>query len=203
MSLAEHIVTVDTVYGPLLYGALFFGTFLHEGTAIATGAAFLVSQHTSAFLTAAALVAGIVTGDLGVYGLGVLARQNGWLQRRLKVASPRDARSSVGHRLIPVIAMCRVVPGLLFPTFAYFGWSGVPFRRFAATTIAVTMIYVPLLLTLFTQFGLQLPTLIRHWPELVAAAVVVLAVAYVGRRLWLDRLDRKRSAAAAALIPAD
>ena len=195
MSFAAHIVSTDAAYGPLLYISLFCGTFVHEGTAIGTGAAFLVGQHASAVWTWAALAGGIITGDIGVYGLGALARRNKWLQRCLGMTAALDAQPS--HRLIPIIAMCRVVPGVLFPTFLSYGWRGVPLRRFALATIAVTLLYVPLVLTLFVQFGLQMGKVVHHWPTLPFIGIAFAAAVLAGRWLWA------RDRASAALSPAD
>lgn len=202
MSFVQHIVSPDAAHGPLLYVSLFLGTFVHEGTAIATGAAFLVGAHASTVWTAAALAAGIITGDIGVYGLGALARQSKWLQRRFGMDASRDVQPSFGTRLIPVVAMCRVVPGILFPTFLSYGWRGVPFRRFAVSTVAVTALYVPIVLTLFVQFGLEIGQLMRHWPSLPIIALVTAGTVLTARWLWL-RSRRPRSTTSVGPLPAD
>lgn len=200
MSIAEHIITPDTVYGPVVYLSLYFGTFLHEGSAIAAGAAFLVAQHSSVLLTAIVLIAGIVTCDLGVYGLGALARRSKWLQHRLGVSTLEDVPPRSGNRLIPIVAMCRVVPGMLFPTFLSYGWRGVPFGHFAIATIVVTLLYVPVLLTLFVQFGFQIAQMVQHSPalSLIAPAIAVTVLAL--RWLWARR--GRRLAALQRLSPA-
>jgi membrane protein DedA with SNARE-associated domain len=193
MSFAADIVTSKAIYGPLLYLSLYVGTFLHEGTAIAAGAAFLVAQRSSMLLTVTVLIAGIISGDLGVYGLGALARRSKWLQRRLGVGTQDDTQPRTGHRLIPVVAMCRVVPGMLFPTFFSYGWRGVPFGHFAMASTVVTLCYVPVLLALFVQFGLQIAQLVQHSPmvSLIAPAIAVtVCVSW-----WLLARRRRRLAA--------
>lgn len=200
MTLAADIVTSDTVYGPLLYVSLYLGTFLHEGAAIAAGAACLLSDQSTALWTATVLIAGIVTCDLGVYGLGALARRSLWLQRLLGVSTRDDVQTWSGNHLLPIVAMCRVVPGLLFPTFLSYGWRGVPFRRFAMTTIAVNVIYVPLLLALFVQFGFQIAQLIQHWPTVSLIAPTTAGTVLVSR--WLLARRGQRLAALEHLQPA-
>ncbi len=191
MTFADIGISPDAAYGPLLYVSLYFTTFVHEGTAIATGAIFVLQQQSTPTLTAACLVAGIVSGDLGIYGLGALARRSAWLQRRLGVAGRVKSQHWFSHHVIPTVAMCRVVPGVLFPTFLSYGWCGVPFRKFAATTLIVTGLYVPLLLTLFVQFGKQIAPLIQHGPWLVAGALVMAATVFVSRYLWTRYRDRE------------
>lgn len=183
MTFVDLSVT-DTAYEPLLYVSLFFTTFLHEGTAIATGAFFVVQEQSSPILTAAFLIAGIVTGDLSIYGLGALARRSDWLQRRLGFAANTEAPAWVGAHLLPTVATCRIVPGMLWPAFLSYGWCGVPLRRFAATTVLVTGLYVPLVLTLFVQFGKQLVPYVPHAPWLILGVVVTAVTVFAARYAW-------------------
>ncbi len=174
----------DTAYEPLLYVSLFFTTFLHEGTAIATGALFVVQEQSSPILTAAFLIAGIVTGDLSIYGLGALARRSVWLQRRLGFAANMDTPAWVGAHLLPTVATCRVVPGMLWPAFLSYGWCGVPLRRFAATSVLVAALYVPLVLTIFVQFGKYLVPYVPHAPWLVLGIAITAVTVFAARYAW-------------------
>lgn len=183
MTFANGIVS-DTAYEPLLYLSLFFTTFLHEGTAIATGAFLVVREQSSPVLTAAFLVAGIVTGDLSIYGLGALARRSNSLQRRLGVAANMETPAWLSSHLLPTVATCRVVPGMLWPAFLSYGWCGVPLRRFAATTILVTGLYVPLVLTLFVQCGKYFVPYVPHAPWLVFGIVVTAVTVFAARYAW-------------------
>lgn len=183
LSWIKDVAGFDAPSNAVLYISLFFGTFLHEGTAIASGAFLLATDRTSPILTAFALTAGIITCDLVVYGLGRFARQSLWLQQKLAIADRLKPMPWFGDRLVPAVAMCRVVPGVLYPTYLSFGWCGVPFQRFALTTIGVTSLYVPLLLTVFAQFGRHLPNLAQHWPLLLGAALLLAALALTTLRM--------------------
>ena len=196
MTFANTIVS-HTAYEPLLYLSLFFTTFLHEGTAIATGALLVVQDHSSPILTALFLIAGIVTGDLSIYGLGVLARRSDWLQRRLGFAATVDAPAWLGAHLLPTVATCRVVPGMLWPAFLSYGWCGVPLRRFAATTVLVTGLYVPLVLTIFVQFGKYLVPYVPHAPWLVLGIVITAVTVFAARFAW----QHLRGASSDGLLP--
>jgi membrane protein DedA with SNARE-associated domain len=190
ITFADIAVLPDDAFQPLMYVSLFFGTFLHEGTAIASGAILVIQQQASPILTALCLVGGIVTGDLGIYGLGALARRSAWLQRRLSIASRLKSQTWFGNNLISTIAICRVVPGILFPTVLSYGWCGVPFRRVAASTMIVTALYVPLVLMLFVQFGKQITPLVQHAPWLLVAAVLIAAAALTARYVWTRHGER-------------
>ena len=187
----------DTAYEPLLYVSLFFTTFLHEGTAIATGALFVIQEQSSPFLTAAFLIAGIVTGDVSIYGLGALARRSDWLQRRLGFAANTEAPVWLSANLLPTVATCRVVPGMLWPAFLSYGWCGVPLRRFAATSMLVSALYVTLVLTLFVQFGKYLVPYVSHAPWLVLAVAVTAVTVFAARYAW----QRGRGTADEGLLP--
>ncbi len=196
MTFADTIVS-HTAYEPLLYVSLFFTTFVHEGTAIATGALLVVQDHSSPILTAIFLIAGIVTGDLSIYGLGVLARRSDWLQRRLGFTATVDAPAWLGAHLLPTVATCRVVPGMLWPAFLSYGWCGVPLRRFAATTVLVTGLYVPLVLTIFVQFGKYLVPYVPHAPWLVLGIVITAVTVFAARFAW----QHLRGASSDGLLP--
>lgn len=201
-SWVKDIVAVDAPFDAVVYVSLFLGTFLHEGTAIASGALLLATNQSSPALTALALTCGIICGDLGVFSLGRLARRSQWLQQKLAMSERLSAQPWFGDRLIPAVAMCRVIPGVLFPTYLSLGWCGVSFRRFAATTIGVTSLYVPLLLTAFVQFGLQMPNLAQHWPLLVGAVLVIAAAALTARSLWTRLRSDADPVGAACPLPA-
>jgi membrane protein DedA with SNARE-associated domain len=181
ITFAAIAVLPDDAFQPLMYVSLFLGTFLHEGTAIACGAILVVQQQSSPVLTALCLIGGIVTGDLAIYGLGALARRSKRLQRRLSIADRLNAQRWFGNSVISTIAICRVVPGILFPTLLSYGWCGVPLRRIAASTMIVTALYVPLSLTLFVQFGKQIAPLVQHGPWLIVGAMLIAAVGLTAR----------------------
>ena len=193
MSTFADIGVSAGAYEPLLYVSLFFTTFLHEGTAIATGALFVVKEQSSPILIALCLFAGIVTGDLSIYGLGMLARRNAWLRNRLGFAARMNTPAWLGSNLLQTVATCRVVPGMMWPTFLSYGWFGVPLRTFAATTMLVTALYVSLVLTLFVQFGKSIIPYVSHAPWLVlgivAIAVTLLAVRFVWRHVRWPSAD--------------
>jgi membrane protein DedA with SNARE-associated domain len=182
MTLVEHGVLPEAAYAPLIYLSLFVTTFLHEGAAIAAAAVLLVQEQASPLLACAVLVAGIIAGDVAIYGLGALARRSAWLRRRLRVE--RAAPPWFDRNLLPIVAVCRVVPGVLFPTFLSYGWCGVPLRRFAFATTAVTALYVPVALFALVQFGLGLRALVQHWPWLALIVVVTASTAFAARRVW-------------------
>ena len=111
---------------------IFFLTFIHEDAAI-LAAGFSKVEHGLPLLYAYIPVyLGIVAGDMLIYGLGRLAQTNRWL--RSKIIGPKVERVHLwlDKHLVRVLAICRLTPGLLFPTFVACGWFKIPFWRFSA-----------------------------------------------------------------------
>lgn len=169
-SFVQSLALGELQHTPLLYLLLFAAVFVHEGAAIALGAMLLVQHQSSPVLTAACLIGGVIAGDFSVYGLGVLGRRNDWVQGR--IGGKTRASAWFESHLVASVALCRLVPGLLYPTFFSFGWYALPFRRFAPTTIAVSAAYVAALLTVLVQFGKRLSL-----PPLNSVSVVVVVIA--------------------------
>src|SRR5262245_15187814 len=99
---------------------LFGGTFLHEGVALAVGAALIVNGHLSATLVGLMLFAGIVSGDCAIYGLGAMARRSAWAQRRIAHPRLNDRQLWQSKSALLAVPVCHLVPWLLFPTFVAF-----------------------------------------------------------------------------------
>ena len=167
--------------------ALFFGTFLQEDIAIVTGGFFVVKRHLPVMLAWISLYAGMVGSDLLVYGLGAAARHIPWARRYFIDKKVEQARISLKKYVIPTVAFCRFLPGLLFPTFLACGWIGIPFTQFAVTTISAAAVYSTVLLTLVIILG---ETVIHHigfwgWAILFCFVIAVLIHRTV-RPLWYN-----------------
>ncbi len=159
---------------------LFLAPFLHESLAF-VGGAFLVHSGRIGFLPCLALLlAGVVASDLAIYGLGRLARGH----RRIAALLPaRSKPAAVLDRQLPwLVPVCRLVPGLLFTTFAACGVLGLSFRRFAVITVLTAVIYTPAFLWAVLRFGDAIASRGQLWPWLSLLAGLV-ALAAAGR--WL------------------
>jgi membrane protein DedA with SNARE-associated domain len=133
--------------------ALFFGTFLHEDVSIVAAALFIVEHDMPWLMAFLAVLLGVVASDLFIYGLGFAARRIGRLQTRLIGPRVTALEARLKHNLVPAVAACRLMPGVLFPTFIACGWFGVSFWRFALTCILTATIYTPIVLALVVTFG--------------------------------------------------
>jgi membrane protein DedA with SNARE-associated domain len=164
---------------------IFFSTFLHEDAGIIAAGLFVV-EHGLGFPTALlSLYAGIFTGDMLIFGLGRGARRIPWIRRFILHAPVERAKDWLNRNLIASVAVCRVVPGLLFPTFAACGLFGLSFRRFFATTVITAAVYTPVMLflaiackkTVFARLGYG------GWAIMLAAVVAFGSIAS-RRKRW-------------------
>ncbi|PGH57831.1 hypothetical protein CRT60_07585 [Azospirillum palustre] len=135
---------------PLLLGLALL-TLLHEDVAIAVGASLVSVGTVSIGVTAITLLCGIVIGDLFIYVLGLLSLRINWIRRRTEGPMLERCRGALQRNLLPTLVTCRLVPGVLFPTYFACGVMRVPFLRFIAITLATAGVHVGLLLTLMTS----------------------------------------------------
>ncbi|MFP5512836.1 MAG: VTT domain-containing protein [Alphaproteobacteria bacterium] len=169
---------------PLLLGLALL-TLLHEDVAIAVGASLVSVGTVSIGVTAVTLLCGIVVGDLFIYVLGLLSLRVSWIRRRTEGPMLERCRTALQKNLLPTLVTCRLVPGVLFPTYFACGVMRVPFLRFIVITLVTAGVHVGLLLTLMTS-------------SLEAAAVQVQVIGIgCAALLVLLRTRRARSVAGA------
>jgi membrane protein DedA with SNARE-associated domain len=152
---------------------IYFMTFLHEDAAI-LAAAFSRVEHGMPLVYAyVSIYLGIISGDLIIYGLGHFAQKNAWL--RSKVIGPKVERVRLWleSHLVRVLLLCRVTPGLLFPTFVACGWFKIPFSRFALVTIISGVVYSTIVLTVIILFGDLVLVHLDYWAWILLLTVVV------------------------------
>jgi membrane protein DedA with SNARE-associated domain len=181
--------------------ALFLAPWLHEDAAIVTGGLLVIERGLPVSVALISLVSGVVASDMAIYGLGAVARRWSWLRRRLVGERVERARRALGSHLALSVALCHVMPGVLFPTFLACGWFRLPFRRFAAASAAAAAIYVPAALLVVIAFGEAVLHSYGLWAwGLVLVAVLLLSLHGSLRQVWTGlavAADRAVSAAAA------
>jgi len=133
--------------------AVALATFVLEDAAT-VGAALLAAEGILPVPAAIlGLFIGITLGDLGLFGIGLLARRWRWL--RTRIGEPRLARGQewLGDRLIPAILLARVTPGLRLPCYTASGYLGVSFPKFAAVAVGAVAAWSITAFTLVFFYG--------------------------------------------------
>lgn len=176
MKLASIIASIS-LHNPFLAAlAIILATFIHEDLAtIATGVA--VSEGAVGTEVALpALYAGIILGDLGLYGLGRLVALN---RLSLKILNRKRMVCFKGwlSRRVIVGAFCvRFLPGLRFTAYTTYGFFAAPLVPFTISVIMGTSIWTTGLFYLSSTFGAITANWlgIWRWPAVLLAFLVPL-----------------------------
>jgi membrane protein DedA with SNARE-associated domain len=177
---------------------IFFLTFIHEDAAI-LAAGFSKVEHGLPLLFAYVPVyLGIIAGDVIIYWLGRLAQSSKWLKS--KIIGPKVERVNLwlNSHLVRVLVVCRLTPGLLFPTFVACGWFRVPFWRFATVSIIAGAVYSSIVLTIVIVFGDLVLFHLGYWAWGTLAAIVL---AFALRNFFKSNSSKARENAMGDLPP--
>ena len=137
--------------------------FAHEDLAIILGGYLIVNKLMPATLVVLSIYGGIVASDFALYGLGAAARYVPWLSRFAVDSRVRRFGETLHRNVFGLVALCRVVPGIVFVAFVACGWARVSLIRFAAASLIVSALYLPLMLYLVIMFGDALDERVGIW----------------------------------------
>jgi membrane protein DedA with SNARE-associated domain len=168
-------------HAPLLQAlAVIFGTFVLED-ATTVGTAMAVQDGRLAIATAlVALYAGIVLGDLGLYGLGRLAASMPWALRLIPEPRAAQGRKWLEQHVFRTVFVARFLPGVRLPTYTACGFLRASLSRFALAAVGATLIWTSLLFGVSLRVGAVLMNHLGAW-RWVGAAGFCLAVVVAGR----------------------
>ena len=157
--------------------------FAHEDLAIILGGYIVVNDLMPVSLVALSIYGGMVASDFALYGIGAAARYVPWLSRYAVDDRVHRFGDKLKRNVFGLVALCRVVPGVVFVAFVACGWTRVSFARFTAASLIVSALYLPLMLYLVITFG---DALDEHfgvwaWPLLLAA---ITATNFVRKRVF-------------------
>ncbi|HWM83118.1 hypothetical protein [Pseudorhodoplanes sp.] len=163
--------------------SLLFLPFAHEDLAIILGGYLIVNDAMPSLLVAGCLYFGIVASDFALYGLGFAARSVPWLKRYAVDERVQYLGTTLRNNVFAIVALCRVVPGIVFVAFVACGWARVSLARFTVATLIVSALYLPVMLYLVMAFGDALESHVGlwAWPLLF---VGLTAIALIRRRIF-------------------
>jgi membrane protein DedA with SNARE-associated domain len=165
---------------PLQAATIILGTFILEDAATLLAAMQVATGGLSLPLALASLYAGIVLGDLGLYGLGLLSASNAWA-RRLVPQRRRDlGHDWVSQRILPLVLVSRFVPGLRLPTYTTLGFLRAPLLKFAAAAILATLLWTTGLFWISLKLGVLMMRYLGIW-RWAGLAVFLIGIVLVGR----------------------
>ena len=181
--------------------SLLFLPFAHEDLAIIFGAYVAVNDIMPVGVVALCIYGGMVASDFVLYGIGAGARHVPWLTRFAVDDRVRGFAEAFKRNLFGLVALARVVPGVVFVAFIACGWTRVSLARFTAASLVVSALYLPLMLCIVMFFGDALESRVGlwTWPFLIC---VLVAIGFVRRRVFTFQeppADADRSKAAVAV----
>jgi membrane protein DedA with SNARE-associated domain len=156
--------------------AIIVGTFILEDAATVVAAMQVDDHALPLWLALAALYAGIVLGDLGLYGLGRLSAHIPWLARQLPPRRQETIRAWIDGRVFKVVVVSRFLPGLRLPTYTTCGFVGADLRQFTLAAIIATAAWTSLLFGTSLQVGQFLMDHLGAWRWAGAAGFVVFVI---------------------------
>ena len=175
---------------PLQAVTIILGTFILEDAATLLAAMQVASGGIALPVALGALYAGIVLGDLGLYGLGALSAKHPWARR---LVPPR--RQDIGHvwvqkRVIPLVLISRFVPGLRLPTYTTLGFLRAPIGQFALAAIAATLVWTSGLFFISLKLGVLMERYlgIWRWAGLAIFCLILILVGRVATHLYNKRI---------------
>ena len=161
--------------------AIILGTFILEDAATVLAAMQVQAGNIRPQVAIAALYAGIVLGDLGLYGMGKLAAS--WPRINRLVSADRHARGRrwISERVFRVVFVSRFLPGARLPTYTACGFLGASFTRFALAAVVATSIWTTLLFLVSLRVG---HLLMEHfgawrWAGAIGFAIVIVVIGRV------------------------
>lgn len=170
--------------------AIISGTFVLEDAATLLAAMQVASGALSLPLALCSLYAGIVLGDLGLYGLGRLSNTHKWAKRLVPQHRQDLGRDWVKGKVIPLVFVSRFVPGLRLPTYTTLGFLRASFWQFALAAIGATLVWTTGLFFVSLKLGLLMAHYLGIW-RWVGVAVFLVVVILVGR--LASKLYNKRT----------
>jgi membrane protein DedA with SNARE-associated domain len=157
--------------------------FAHEDLAIVLGGYIVVNKIMPVGLVVLCIYGGMVASDFALYGIGAGARRLPWLTRLAVDDRVRGFADMLKRNLFGLVALCRVVPGVVFIAFVACGWTRVPLGRFTMASLVVSALYLPLMLCIVVFFGDALDDRVGlwAWPFLLC---VLVAIGFLRRQVF-------------------
>lgn len=169
--------------------AIISGTFILEDAATLFAAMQVAAGVLSLKLALASLYAGIVLGDLGLYGLGRLSATHKWAKRMVPQHRQDIGRDWVKGKVIPLVFVSRFVPGLRLPTYTTLGFLRASLWQFALAAICATLVWTTGLFYISLRLGTLMAQYlgIWRWAGIAVFLVIIIIVGRLAAKLYSKR----------------
>ncbi|MDG6093776.1 VTT domain-containing protein [Acetobacter sp. AN02] len=162
---------------------------LEDGATVATALA-VADGHADWMISLAALWFGIISGDAGLYGLGMLATRFVFFRRWLP--DEEDTPGWEGWKLFRVVFISRFIPGSRLPLYTTCGYFGANFGIFITAVIIATLIWTTVLFEVSLRAGHYLESWLGTW-RWVGVAGMIIATILIGHIVARQRKKSGRA----------
>jgi len=178
---------------PLQVVTIIAGTFILEDAATLLAAMQVATGGIALGVALGALYAGIILGDIGLYGLGRLSLENAWARRLVPARRQALGREWASQRMLPIVLVSRFVPGLRLPTYTTLGYLRAPLRKFALAAGFATLLWTSGLFFISLKLGLLMMRYlgIWRWAGLAVFCIILILVGRFATRLYNNRTPPK------------
>ncbi len=169
---------------------IFLFTFVLEDVATVSAALLSSYGHIQPEMAYVCLLAGIILGDLGLYGLGYGASRFKWAQSILEKKRVVMVHDWLDQREVVAVLAARFVPGARLPTYTAMGFFQLSFIKFMITVFVASVLWTTILFVAIFQIGEVFVEELHalRWP---LAAIMILAVIFVPRLIQYFVRERK------------
>jgi len=176
---------------PLQAATIIIGTFILEDAATILAAMQVATGGVTLWVALGALYAGIVLGDLGLYGLGRLSATQSWAKRLVPPRRQDIGQEWVRTRVIPLVLVSRFIPGLRLPTYTTLGFLKAPLEKFTLAAVAATLVWTSGLFFVSVKLGVLLLHYLGvwRWAGLAVFCFIIIIAGRFATRLYNKRLD--------------
>jgi membrane protein DedA with SNARE-associated domain len=157
--------------------AIVLGTFVLEDVTTIGAALLSASGSVAPEVALLALFTGIFAGDLGLYGLGALARSRDWARRLIGERRMVKGRSWLKRHYLVALIGARFMPGFRMPTYTASGFLGLPFAPFAGVAAGAGLLWTTVVFSLVFSFGIMIVEQLGVWRWALAAALIAFVLA--------------------------
>lgn len=157
-----------------LFISIILLSYLLEDLAIVTAALLAADNALSPSLSLLAIFIGIASGDIGLYGLGMLAaRWRGLRYRLLTNKGMRIIRNRLKSHTMLNIAIIRFVPGLRTIGFTLSGLYRINFIQFITSVMLATALWTAIVFFFIYQLGSIEWLEDNHWKWIIAPCALL------------------------------
>lgn len=175
----EFVLAAAASHAWIMPLAIIVATYILEDLSTIVVGILVADGHVNVGVGLVSLWIGIMTGDYGLYLLGMLAKAHPSICRIVEHEGLLPMRLKLEQNLRQVVMSTRFIPGLRLPTYVACGFFRVPFWEFARSVIGATIVWTTGIFFLAYYFGQSTSEWLGlwRWPIAVGAALVLILVA--------------------------